>query len=132
MDSGTENQGCAGCKAVSRAQVAARFPDRVGRRPLCEPQGDGEVPDPGVGTAGRGKLGHGPGRQNSARRSDWKILVPSMLEQTVDLISLSNGERSLHRRPDAEGKLVAYSQVCTHLSCAVVYDKASRNCLPVP
>ena len=24
----------------------------------------------------------------------------------------------------AEGKIVAYSQVCTHLSCAVVYDKA--------
>lgn len=24
----------------------------------------------------------------------------------------------------AEGKFVAYSQVCTHLSCAVVYDKA--------
>ena len=23
----------------------------------------------------------------------------------------------------AEGKLVAYSQVCTHLSCAVIYDK---------
>ncbi len=23
-----------------------------------------------------------------------------------------------------EGKLVAYSQVCTHLSCAVIYDKA--------
>ena len=25
-----------------------------------------------------------------------------------------------------EGKLVAYSQVCTHLSCAVVYDKAEN------
>lgn len=27
----------------------------------------------------------------------------------------------------AEGKLVAYSQVCTHLSCAVVYDKAENQ-----
>ena len=27
----------------------------------------------------------------------------------------------------AEGKLVAYSQVCTHLSCAVVYDKAEQS-----
>ena len=26
-----------------------------------------------------------------------------------------------------EGKLVAYSQVCTHLSCAVVYDKAENG-----
>ena len=26
-----------------------------------------------------------------------------------------------------EGKLVAYSQVCTHLSCAVVYDKAENT-----
>ena len=26
-----------------------------------------------------------------------------------------------------EGKLVAYSQVCTHLSCAVVYDKADQS-----
>lgn len=30
-----------------------------------------------------------------------------------------------------EGKLVAYSQVCTHLSCAVVYDKAD-NALVCP
>ena len=29
------------------------------------------------------------------------------------------------RTPD--GKLVAYSQVCTHLSCAVVYDKAENG-----
>ena len=27
----------------------------------------------------------------------------------------------------AEGKLVAYSQVCTHLSCAVVYDKDEQS-----
>jgi arsenite oxidase small subunit len=27
----------------------------------------------------------------------------------------------------AEGKLVASSQVCTHLSCAVVYDKAEQS-----
>ena len=27
----------------------------------------------------------------------------------------------------AEGKLVAYSQVCTHLSCAVVYDKSEQS-----
>lgn len=26
-----------------------------------------------------------------------------------------------------DGKLVAYSQVCTHLSCAVVYDKAQNQ-----
>ena len=29
----------------------------------------------------------------------------------------------------AEGKLVAYSQVCTHLSCAVVYDKPENKLL---
>jgi nitrite reductase/ring-hydroxylating ferredoxin subunit len=28
-----------------------------------------------------------------------------------------------------EGKLVAYSQVCTHLSCAVIYDKAENSLL---
>ena len=27
----------------------------------------------------------------------------------------------------AEGKLVAYSQVCTHLSCAVVYDRSDQS-----
>ena len=26
-----------------------------------------------------------------------------------------------------EGKLVAYSQVCTHLSCAVIYDQADKK-----
>ena len=30
-----------------------------------------------------------------------------------------------------EGKLVAYSQVCTHLSCAVIYDK-NENALLCP
>jgi Rieske Fe-S protein len=29
----------------------------------------------------------------------------------------------------AEGELVAYSQVCTHLSCAVVYDKSNDQLL---
>ena len=29
----------------------------------------------------------------------------------------------------SEGKLVAYSQVCTHLSCAVVYNDAEQNLL---
>jgi nitrite reductase/ring-hydroxylating ferredoxin subunit len=29
----------------------------------------------------------------------------------------------------ADGKLVAYSQVCTHLSCAVVYNKKENNLL---
>ncbi len=28
-----------------------------------------------------------------------------------------------------QGKLVAYSQVCTHLSCAVVYDKSENQIL---
>jgi arsenite oxidase small subunit len=28
-----------------------------------------------------------------------------------------------------DGKLVAYSQVCTHLSCAVIYDKKDNNLL---
>jgi Rieske Fe-S protein len=32
---------------------------------------------------------------------------------------------------DAEGRTVAYSQVCTHLSCAVVYDR-NRNLLVCP
>jgi arsenite oxidase small subunit len=27
----------------------------------------------------------------------------------------------------ADGKLVAYSQVCTHLSCAVIYDKSEQS-----
>ena len=27
----------------------------------------------------------------------------------------------------SEGKLVAYSQVCTHLSCAVIYDKTEQS-----
>jgi Rieske Fe-S protein len=29
----------------------------------------------------------------------------------------------------AEGKLAAYSQVCTHLSCAVIYNKKDNNLL---
>ena len=59
----------------------------------------------------------------------------SKLERQIGLVSdLDRDGSMLFRYPTeqdpciavrtAEGKIVAYSQVCTHLSCAVVYDKA--------
>jgi Rieske Fe-S protein len=54
----------------------------------------------------------------------------SALEQTGSLLFRypSDGDPCIAvRTPD--GKLVAYSQVCTHLSCAVVYNKPENALL---
>ena len=63
----------------------------------------------------------------------------SKLERQIGLVSdLDRDGSMLFRYPTeqdpciavrtAEGKIVAYSQVCTHLSCAVVYDKGKMAC----
>lgn len=56
----------------------------------------------------------------------------SALEQTGSLLfryPADNDPCIAVRTP--EGKIVAYSQVCTHLSCAVIYDK-TENALLCP
>lgn len=64
----------------------------------------------------------------------------SLPEQMVGLASTLDQQRSLLFRYPTDkdpciavrtpgGKLVAYSQVCTHLSCAVVYSKSDNKLL---
>ena len=70
-------------------------------------------------TAIAGKFLH---RGSQAERD---IGAASALEQTGSLLFRYPTDQDpciAVRTP--EGKLVAYSQVCTHLSCAVVYNKA--------
>jgi arsenite oxidase small subunit len=77
-------------------------------------------------TAIAGKLLH---RGSHAERD---IGAASLLEQSGALLFRYPGDQDpciAVRTP--EGKLVAYSQVCTHLSCAVVYDR-SENALLCP
>jgi Rieske Fe-S protein len=77
-------------------------------------------------TALAGKLLH---RGSKAERD---IGTVSALEQTGSLLFRYPTDQDpciAVRTP--EGKLVAYSQVCTHLSCAVVYNK-SDNALVCP
>jgi len=65
-------------------------------------------------------------------RSERYIAPASALEQTGSLLFRYPTDKDpciAVRTP--EGKLVAYSQVCTHLSCAVVYNKAD-NALVCP
>src|ERR1700687_641535 len=69
-------------------------------------------------TAIAGKLVH---RGSRAGRD---IRVTSALGQTRALLFRYPTDRDpCIAVRTTEGKLVAYSQVCTHLSCAVVYDK---------
>ena len=63
------------------------------------------------GSVGRDRLG------DSGRRSE--------------TVPLSDGKRSLYSCTDAEQELVAYSQKCTHLSCAVYYSPG-KNRLECP
>ena len=77
-------------------------------------------------TAIAGKLLH---RGSQAERD---IGAASALEQTGSLLFRYPTDQDpciAVRTP--EGKLVAYSQVCTHLSCAVVYNK-TENALVCP
>ena len=77
-------------------------------------------------TAIAGKLLH------RGSRAERYIGAASALEQTGSLLFRYPTDQDpciAVRTP--EGKLVAYSQVCTHLSCAVVYDKA-ENVLVCP
>jgi arsenite oxidase small subunit len=65
-------------------------------------------------------------------RAERYIGAASALEQTGSLLfryPTAQDPCIAVRTPD--GKLYAYSQVCTHLSCAVVYDKA-ENALMCP
>ena len=64
--------------------------------------------------------------------------APEYTEKRIGTVSQFGGERYiLFRYPTEEdpcialqtleGKLVAYSQVCTHLSCAVIYDQPDNK-----
>jgi nitrite reductase/ring-hydroxylating ferredoxin subunit len=77
-------------------------------------------------TAIAGKLVH------RGSRAERDIGATSALEQTGSLLfRYPTDQDPCIAVRTAEGKLVAYSQVCTHLSCAVVYDK-SENSLMCP
>ena len=89
----------------------------------------------GSAAAGRGELDHRDRRQADASRLDSASATSAPLRLWSRRARCSFAIRPMQdpciavRTP--EGKLVAYSQVCTHLSCAVVYDKA-ENALVCP
>ena len=80
--------------------------------------------------AGGGELGHRC-RQSAAHRgshAERNIGAASALDQAGSMLFRypTDADPCIAVRTP-EGKLVAYSQVCTHLSCAVVYDKAENG-----
>ena len=125
-----EGQGCAGCKAKATPKWQQDFPNEweadhyVTRREMVK-----------FLTLGSLLLAS----------ANWATVVASRLlhrgshvERHIGSASALDQEGSmLFRYPTEadpciavrtpEGKLVAYSQVCTHLSCAVVYDKAENG-----
>ena len=130
MSTRNEEQGCAGCKAASTPKWRQDFP--------IEWEGDHYVTRREmVKFLTLGSL--------LLASANWATVVASRLlhrgsheERNVGLASaLDQTGSMLFRYPtDAdpciavrtpEGKLVAYSQVCTHLSCAVVYDKEENG-----
>ena len=74
---------------------------------------------------GRQCCGCGPAPYLAGRRdaANAHCAGPFYSSGRIDAILLSHARRSVHSGAAAQGDLVAYSQVCTHLSCAVVYHK---------
>ncbi len=129
-DSHIENQGCAGCQASKTPQWRQDFPIEwegdhyVSRREMVK-----------FLTLGSLLLAS----------ANWATVIASKLLHRGSHIERYVGSAALlaktgsmlFRYPTAEdpciavstpdGKLVAYSQVCTHLSCAVIYDKAENG-----
>lgn len=130
MNTPDKEQGCAGCKATSTPKWRQDFP--------IEWEGDHYVTRREmVKFLTLGSL--------LLASANWATVVASRLLDRGSHVERFIGPASalekagsvLFRYPtDAdpciavrtpEGKLVAYSQVCTHLSCAVVYNKAENG-----
>jgi arsenite oxidase small subunit len=130
MNSRNKKEGCAGCKAAATSKWRQDFP--------IEWEGDHYV-------ARREMVKFLTLGSLLLASANWATVVASRLlhrgsqvERFIGSASLLEKAGSvLFRYPtDAdpciavrtlEGKPVAYSQVCTHLSCAVVYDKAENG-----
>lgn len=132
IETGAEPQGCAGCRKNPRYQqdfpIEWEGDHYVSRREMVKflTLGSFLLAAANWVTAFSKRLV----RRNS---SEVKLLGPAS--------ALDQNKSMLFRYPSAEspciairtpqGKLVGYSQVCTHLSCAVVYDQ-SENQLVCP
>jgi len=130
MNSEIEDQGCAGCKGPTPPKWRQDFPIEwegdhyVSRREMVKFLTLGSlllaVANWVVALASR--MVH--------RGSHAERYIGSMasLEQTGAMLFRypTDADPCIAVRTP-EGKLVAYSQVCTHLSCAVVYDKAENG-----
>ncbi len=131
MNTQDQEQGCAGCKAKATLKWRQDFPIEwegdhyVTRREMVKflTLGSLLLASANWATVVASRILH---RGSHVERN---IGSASSLEQ--------RGSSMLFRYPTEsdpciavrtlEGKLVAYSQVCTHLSCAVVYDKAENG-----
>ena len=128
MKSAPESQGCAACGKAARHQqdfpIEWEGDHYVSRREMVKflTLGSSLLAAANWATA----FGKRFVRKDS---EEVKLLGPAKdLEQNGYLLFRYPTEESpciAIRTP--EGKFVAYSQVCTHLSCAVVYDKAENQ-----
>ena len=125
-----EDQGCQGGKAVSTPRWRKDFPiewegaDYVSRREMVKflTLGSLLLAVANWATALASKFLH---RGSHAERY---IGSAAALEQTNSMLFRypTDADPCIAVRT-SDGKMVAYSQVCTHLSCAVVYDKAENG-----
>lgn len=130
MNTRDEGQGCAGCKASATPKWRQDFPIEwegdhyVTRREMVKflTLGSLLLASANWATVVASRLLH------RGSRIERYIGSVSALEQAGSMLfryPTDSDPCIVVRTP--EGKLVAYSQVCTHLSCAVVYDKAENG-----
>ncbi len=127
----SDEEGCAGCKAAAMPQWRQDFPIEwegdhyVTRREMVKflTLGSLLLASANWATVVASRLLHrgsniqrhiGPAASLQQSGSSMLFRYPTDTDPCIAI-----------RTP--EGRLVAYSQVCTHLSCAVVYDKAQNG-----
>jgi arsenite oxidase small subunit len=128
----SDEKGCAGCGETPKWKqdfpIEWEGDHYVSRREMVKFMTLGSLLLAGANwiTVAAGKMMH---RGSTAQRD---IGAASALQQTgILLFRYPTDEDPCIAVRTPEGKLVAYSQVCTHLSCAVVYDRA-ENALVCP
>jgi arsenite oxidase small subunit len=125
-----EDQGCQGGKSVSTAKWRKDFPiewegaDYVSRREMVKflTLGSLLLAAANWATALAIRFLH------RGSRAELHVGSAATLDQSGSLLfRYPTSEDPCIAVLTPEGKLVAYSQVCTHLSCAVVYDKKENG-----
>ena len=130
IPSRSQERGCAGCKASKPPQWRQDFPIEwegdhyVSRREMVKFLTLGSL----LLAAANWVIALASRFLHRGSHVERYVAAASALEQPGSMLFRypTDGDPCIAVRTP-EGKLVAYSQVCTHLSCAVIYDQAENG-----